>query len=141
RATMSGSQVTHPLGEYAAKKLGYKRIATISDDFAYGHEHTAGFQRTFEENGGKIVQKLWPPIVTPDYGPYIAQLKANVDAIYAGFGPTNGQRFLKRSPECGMMVRVRAMRTTPEEWSLRSMGCEALGVFPAGTYGAALDTP
>jgi branched-chain amino acid transport system substrate-binding protein len=34
RATMSGSQVTHPLGEYAAKKLGYKRIATISDDFA-----------------------------------------------------------------------------------------------------------
>src|SRR5438132_9839369 len=55
RATMSGSQVTHPLGEYAAKKLGYKRVATISDDFAYGHEHTAGFQRTFEENGGKIV--------------------------------------------------------------------------------------
>jgi branched-chain amino acid transport system substrate-binding protein len=57
---MSGSQVTHPLGEYAATKLGYKRIATVSDDFAYGHEHTAGFQRTFEENGGKIVQKLWP---------------------------------------------------------------------------------
>ena len=29
-------------------------------------EHTAGFQRTFEENGGRIVQKLWPPITTPD---------------------------------------------------------------------------
>src|SRR3989441_5032439 len=43
RATMSGSQVTHPLGEYAARKLGYKRIATIADDFAYGHEHTGGF--------------------------------------------------------------------------------------------------
>ena len=45
-----------PLGEYAAKKLGYRRIATVSDDFAYGHEHTAGFQRAFEESGGKIVQ-------------------------------------------------------------------------------------
>ena len=141
RATMSGSQVTHPLGEYAAKKLGYKRIATISDDFAYGHEHTGGFQRTFEENGGKIVQKLWPPIVTPDYGPYIAQLKTTVDAIYAGFGPSNGQRFLKQYSEFGLKVPVLGMVTTTEESSLKSMGDEALGVITAGTYSAAIDTP
>src|SRR5437899_9100042 len=44
RATMSGSRVTHPLGEYAAKNLGYKRIATIAADFVYGHEHTGGFE-------------------------------------------------------------------------------------------------
>ena len=141
RATMSGSQVTHPLGEYAAKKLGYKRIATISDDFAYGHEHTAGFQRTFEENGGKIVQKLWPPIVTPDYAPYIAQLKPDVDAIYAGFGPTNGQRFLKQYSEFGLKRPVLGMVTTTEESSLKSMGDEALGVITAATYSAAIDTP
>src|SRR5262245_29317243 len=140
RATMSGSQVTHPLGEYAAKKLGYKRIATISDDFAYGHEHTAGFQRTFEENGGKIVQKLWPPIVTPDYGPYIAQLK-NVDAVYAGFGPTNGQRFLKQYSEFGLKLHVLGMVETTEESSLKSMGDEEVGVITAGTYSAAIDTP
>src|SRR5216683_5761362 len=121
RATMTSSQVTHPLGEYAARKLGYKRIATVSDDFAYGHEHTAGFQRTFEENGGKIVQKLWPPITTPDYAPYIAQLKTNVDAIYAGFGPTNGQRFLKQYKEFGMKLPVLGMVTTTEESSLKSM--------------------
>jgi branched-chain amino acid transport system substrate-binding protein len=141
RATMSGSQVTHPLGEYAARKLGYRRIATISDDFAYGHEHTGGFQRTFEENGGKIVQKLWPPITTPDYGPYIAQLKTNVDAIYAGFGPTNGQRFLKQYHEFGLKLPVLGMVTTTEESSLKSMGDEALGVITAGTYSAAIDTP
>jgi len=141
RATMSGSQVTHPLGEYAARKLGYKRIATIADDFAYGHEHTGGFQRTFEENGGKIGQKLWPPITTPDYGPYIAQLKTNVDAVYAGFGPTNGQRFLRQYKEFGLKAPVLGMVTTTEESSLKSMGDEALGVITAGTYGAALDTP
>ncbi len=141
RATMSGSQVTHPLGEYAARKLGYKRIATISDDFAYGHEHTAGFQRTFEEHGGKIVQKLWPPINVPDYGSYIALLKPSVDAIYAGFGPTNGQRFLRQYREYGMKLPVLGMVTTTEESSLKSMGDEALGVITAGTYSAALDTP
>ena len=141
RATMTSSQVTHPLGEYAARKLGYKRIATISDDFAYGHEHTAGFQRTFEENGGRIVQKLWPPITTPDYGVYIAQIKPNVDAIYAGFGPSNGQRFLKQYKEFGMKLPVLGMVTTTEESSLKSMGDEALGVITAGTYSAAVDTP
>ena len=141
RATMTSSQVTHPLGEYAARKLGYKRIATISDDFAYGHEHTAGFQRTFEENGGRIVQKLWPPITTPDYGVYIAQIKPNVDAVYAGFGPSNGQRFLKQYKEFGMKLPVLGMVTTTEESSLKSMGDEALGVITAGTYSAALDTP
>ena len=141
RATMTSSQVTHPLGEYAAKKLGYKRIATISDDFAYGHEHTAGFQRTFEENGGRIVQKLWAPIATPDYGVYIAQIKPNVDAIYAGFGPSNGQRFLKQYKEFGAKLPVLGMVTTTEESSLKSMGEEALGVITAGTYSAAIDTP
>lgn len=141
RATMTSSQVTHPLGEYAARKLGYKRVATISDDFAYGHEHTAGFQRTFEENGGRIVQKLWPPITTPDYGVYIALIKTNVDAIYAGFGPTNGQRFLKQYKEFGLKLPVLGMVTTTEESSLKSMGDEALGVTTAGTYSAALDTP
>jgi branched-chain amino acid transport system substrate-binding protein len=141
RATMTSSQVTHPLGEYAARKLGYKRIATISDDFAYGHEHTAGFQRTFEENGGRIVQKLWPPITTPDYGVFIAQIKPSVDAIYAGFGPSNGQRFLKQYKEFGMKLPVLGMVTTTEESSLKSMGDEALGVITAGTYSAAVDTP
>ena len=141
RASMSGSQVTHPLGEYAAKKLGYKRMATVSDDFAYGHEHTGGFQRTFEENGGKIVQKLWSPINVADYGSYITQLKTNVDAIYAGFGPTNGLRFLKQYKEYGMKLPVLGMVTTTEESSLKSMGDEALGVITAGTYSAALDTP
>src|SRR5207245_11313087 len=86
-------------------------------------------------------QKLWPPIVTPDYGPYIAQLKTSVDAIYAGFGPTNGQRFLKQYSEFGMKLPVLGMVTTTEESSLKSMGDEALGVITAGTYSGAIATP
>ena len=39
-----------------------------------------GFQRVFEDLGGRVVKKLWPPIVTPDYTPYLAQL-SGVEAI------------------------------------------------------------
>ena len=52
RGVGSSAQPSHALGEYAAKELKYKRIAIIADDFAFGHEIAAGFQRTFEEGGG-----------------------------------------------------------------------------------------
>ena len=141
RASMSASQPTHPLGEYAAKKLAYKRVATISDDFAYGHEHTAGFQRTFEENGGKIVQKLWPPLNVADYGSYITQLKTNVDAIYAGFGPQNGMRFIKQYREYGLKLPILGTVTTIDEGQMKAMGDEVLGTITAGSYSSVLDNP
>jgi hypothetical protein len=49
------------MGDYAARELKLKRVATISDDFAFGHEQMSAFQRVFEDAGGKVVKKLWPP--------------------------------------------------------------------------------
>src|SRR6267142_3944486 len=74
----TAAQPMYALGDYAAKKLGLKRIAMIADDFTYGHEGAAGFHRVFEDDGGRIVQKLWPPLNVPDYGSFIGQLKTNV---------------------------------------------------------------
>ena len=53
RLTSTSAQCAYPLAEYSAKELKYKKIVTIADDFAYGHEMCAGFQRVFEELGGK----------------------------------------------------------------------------------------
>jgi branched-chain amino acid transport system substrate-binding protein len=143
RAVGTSAQSAHPLGDYAAKKLGYRRIATISDDFAFGHELTAGFQRTFEEAGGKVVQKLWPPLNVADYGSYIAQLKRDVDAVFAGFAGANGLRFLKQYSEYGLAgsLPVLGHMTTVDEGVLKNMGDEAVGVVSSGWYSAAIDTP
>src|SRR2546430_17441419 len=65
RASATSSQGMHALADYAAKELKFKRIITLADDFAFGHEQMAGFQRVFEDAGGKIVKKLWPPLTTP----------------------------------------------------------------------------
>src|SRR2546430_5271780 len=80
RASATSAQNMHPLADYAAKELKYKTAITISEDFAFGYEQMGGFQRVFEDDGGKLVKKLWPPIVTPDYSPYLAQL-SGVDVI------------------------------------------------------------
>jgi branched-chain amino acid transport system substrate-binding protein len=83
RSASSSAQFSHPFGVYSAKELGYRRIVTIGDDLACSHEGIAGFQRTFEESGGKIVQRLWSPLNTPDYAFYIAQIDASADALFA----------------------------------------------------------
>jgi len=141
RTVGSSAQSNQALGEYAAKTLGYKRMAVIADDFAYGHECAAGFQRVFEDNGGKVVQKLWPPLNVADYGSYIGQLKQNVDAIYAGFAGANGLRFLKQYKEYGMKAPVLGSMTTADEGVLKQMGDEAIGVTTGGWYAAGIDSP
>src|SRR6266705_162102 len=99
-------QVTYALGDYAAKTLGYRRIAIVAEDFTYGYEGAGGFQLAFEAAGGKIVQKLWPPLNAPDYAPYLAQIKPDVDAIYMGFAGSNAVRFLKQFNDFGLKGKV-----------------------------------
>jgi branched-chain amino acid transport system substrate-binding protein len=141
RSAASSAQPNHALGDYAAKTLGYKRVVIIADDFAYGHETAAGFQRVFEDAGGKVVQKLWSPLNVPDYGTYIAQIKTNVDAVYAGFAGANGFRFLKQYREYGMKLPVLGSMTTADEGILKQMGDEALGVVTGGWYAAGIESP
>ena len=100
-AERTSAQPSHPLGDYAAKDLKLKRVAVLADDFAFGHENVAGFQRVFEDNGGKVVQKLFTPLNAPDYGTYISQLKPNLDAVYTGHAGSNGLKFIKQLREYG----------------------------------------
>ena len=142
-AVGTAAQPMHVLGEYAAKKLGYKRVVTIADDFTYGHEGQAGFQHTFEDDGGKVVQKLWSPLNVADYGSYVGDIKQNVDAVYAGFAGVNGLRFLRQFSEYGLKSKIAVLGnpTCVDEGVLKNMGDEALGVVTASWYTATIDTP
>jgi branched-chain amino acid transport system substrate-binding protein len=142
-AVGTAAQPMHVLGEYAAKKLGYKRVSTIADDFTYGHEGEAGFQHAFEDNGGKVVQKLWSPLNAVDYGSYLGEIKQNVDAVYAGFAGANGLRFLRQFSEYGLKPKIAVLGnpTCVDEGVLKNMGDEALGVVTASWYASTIDTP
>ncbi|MDB5947184.1 MAG: Extracellular ligand-binding receptor [Ramlibacter sp.] len=139
-AVGTAAQPTHVLGQYAAKKLGMKRVAMIADDFAYGHEGAAGFLKVFEDNGGHVVQRLWSPLTVADYGSFIAQVKPNVDGVYAGFAGTNGLKFLKQYKEYQLKPTVLGNPTSVDEGVLRNMGDEALGVYSASWYSAGIDS-
>jgi branched-chain amino acid transport system substrate-binding protein len=142
RLTSTSAQCAYPLADYAAKELKYKKIVTVADDFAYGHEMCAGFQRAFEDNGGKIIQKIFTPLATPDYGSYVAQVK-NADAIFLGTAGSNGFRFLRQFIEYGLKDKMAVIggMTALDESVLRNMGDEALGILTTSWYSAELDNP
>jgi branched-chain amino acid transport system substrate-binding protein len=143
RTGWTSAQPMHPFGKWVYDNLKYRKIAMIGYDFAFGWEVAAGFQRTFEESGGQIVQKLWPPLGNADFGPYLAQLKRDVDAVWCVFSGADALRFAKQYAEAGLKERLPLIGngTFTDEHVLRTMGDEVLGVITAHHYSAALQTP
>ena len=118
RPSATSGQCSHVMGDYAAKELKLKRIATISDDFAFGHEQMSAFQRVFEDAGGKVVKKLWPPLVTPDYTPFIAQI-GNVDGVFHGFAGSNPVKFMRAYADLGLKAKIPLLAG----WTAWTMRC------------------
>ena len=143
RTGWTGSQPNHAFGEYAYHALGYRRIATVALDYAFGWESVGGFQRTFEAEGGRITQKMWTPVSVHDFAPYLAQISRDVDAVYALFLGRAALQFVRQYQEYGLKDRVPLIGsgTTTDEHVLPFMGDEAIGVVTSLHYSAALDTP
>lgn len=143
RTGWSSSQPSHPFGEWVYKTLGYKKVVTFAADYAFGYEVVGGFQKTFEEAGGKVIQKIWMPLATVDFAPYIAQIKRDADAVFALMVGAMALRFPKQYQEAGLKERIPVIGggTTTDEFVLPSLGDEVIGYITPLQYSAALDTP
>lgn len=140
RTSWSSSQPHHPLGQWACDQ-GYKKIVTIAADYAFGYEVVGGFQKAFEDCGGKIIQKIWPPLGAKDFGPFIPTIKADTDAVVSLMvGPMPAQ-FIKQMRGAGFKKPILGGGTSYDEFVLPFMGDEAIGDVSALHYSAALDTP
>ncbi|MGA8959731.1 MAG: ABC transporter substrate-binding protein [Pseudolabrys sp.] len=140
RTSWSSSQPHHPLGQWACDQ-GYKKIVTIAADYAFGYEVVGGFQKAFEDCGGKIVQKIWPPLGAKDFGPFIPTIKEDADAVLSLMvGPMPAQ-FIKQMRGAGFKKPILGGGTSYDEFVLPFMGDEAIGDVSALHYSAALDTP
>jgi len=138
RASATSSQATQPLGHYAATELKLKRVACITEDFAFGYEQAGGFQAAFEKDGGCVTKKLWPPLVTPDYTPFIAQI-SDCDGVWQGFAGSNPLRFMKQYATAGLKYPVVTGETGGDDALLKSFGDEAIGLVSCCPY--TLDLP
>jgi len=143
RTNFAASQPMHPLGDYAAKTLKYKKVITIAMDNPFGHEQIGGFQRVFEDAGGRVVQKIWVPLNALDFAPYLTQVGKDADAVCAVFVAAQGVRFIKQYAEYGLKVRLPLIGSgvMTDEHVIRNLGDEAVGAVGALIWAPTLATP
>jgi branched-chain amino acid transport system substrate-binding protein len=143
RLGWASSQPSHPFGEYAARTLGYKKVAVLGSDYAFGYEVVGGFQKTFEEAGGQVIQKLWAPLGTADLSPYLTQIKREADAAFVVVVAASALKFPSQYQDAGLRGRLPVIggAVITDESILPTFGDEALGIVTPLMYSAALDTP
>jgi branched-chain amino acid transport system substrate-binding protein len=143
RTGFSAGGNMHPFGEYAVKVLGYKKVVTVGLDYAFGWETVGGFHKSFEDNGGQVVQKLWVPLNIQDYSPYLAQIKKDADAVFVVALGRWTLLFAQQYAASGLRGRhpLIAGGTYTDEHVLPQLGDESIGVVSAHHYSASLVTP
>ena len=143
RTGFSAGGNMHPFGEYAATVLGYKKVATLGLDYAFGWETVGGFHKSFEDSGGQIIQKIWVPLNVQDYAPYLAQVRKDADAVFVNALGRWTLLFAKQYADSGLRDRLPLIAggTYSDEHVLPQLGDESLGVVSAHHYSASLDTP
>jgi len=143
RTNFAASQPMHPLGDYAARTLKYKKVVAIAMDNPFGHEQIGGFQRVFEDAGGRVVQKIWVPLNALDFAPYLTQVGKDADAVCAVFVAAQGVRFIKQYAEYGLKARLPLIGSgvMTDEHVIRNLGDEAVGAVGALIWAPTLTTP
>ncbi|MBM6581260.1 ABC transporter substrate-binding protein [Microvirga sp. BT689] len=142
-AGYTASQMPRPLADWALKQ-GYKRIATIAQDYSFGHEQCAGFAQVFTQGGGQIVGQLWNPLNTADFSPYIGQLaNMNVDAIFAMELGADATRFLKQYSDFGLKGNIPLLgaQNFTDQSVIRTMGPECEGIISSAHFAEGSDNP
>ncbi len=140
RTSNSAGQTAYPAGDFAAKELKAKTAITMCDDFAFGYEQVGGFQRAFEDAGGKVIKKLWSPLSTPDYTPFVSQI-SECDVIFGGLTGANPLRFMKQMRELGVKTPIVGGSTFADDTIIRSFSEDAAGMFSSIPYSLDIDTP
>jgi branched-chain amino acid transport system substrate-binding protein len=99
--TSNGVQWMSGLADYVYHTKGYKRVATLAEDYSYPNGQIAGFTLQYCKLGGKIVQKFWVPLGTAFYSKVIADMPADIDAIFVALGGADAVNFLKQYDQIG----------------------------------------
>lgn len=89
------------VGEYAYNDKGYRKIATLAEDYSFPYTQVYGFVMGFCKAGGEITDRQWVPLGTKDFSSVIANLPDDVDAIFVGLGGADAVNFLTQYQQAG----------------------------------------
>ena len=145
RTSMANGQEELVAAWYAYTKMDAKRLVMMAPDYSGGHEKAESFKRIYSSLGGEIVEEIYPPLGTTDFGPYLAKLNKHIgkiSCIWAFFSSSDAIGFINQYNELGLKERIKLWVDggTVDEAILPSMKEAALGIDNYCHYAPTIDT-
>jgi branched-chain amino acid transport system substrate-binding protein len=122
RFSTDGAQWMAGLGTYAFKEKGYKKVATVAEDYSFPYTQVFGFMAEFCKAGGHVPAKAWVPIGNKDFSSVIAAIPDDVDAIYVALGGADAVNFLSQYQQAGGKAPLIGGSITVDQTVLTSKG-------------------
>ncbi|MET4576781.1 ABC transporter substrate-binding protein [Ottowia thiooxydans] len=140
----SASQITRPLADWARKR-GYKRVVTLGQDYAFGHEQVGGFVQVFTEGGGSVAGQFWHPLNTPDLSTYLGQIKAlNPDVVFSVQTGADSARILQQWSSYGFKDKIPLVtsQNVTDQSVIRTLNAaECEGIISSSHFAEGRDSP
>jgi branched-chain amino acid transport system substrate-binding protein len=123
-------------------KWGVKRVATISPDYAFGHDVTKAFVEHIKKvlPGVEIVDQQWPKLGEQDYTPFLtAQMAKKPEAVFSSIWGGHFVTMVKQAKPLGYFEAVKnnvmAVGEAGSPETTKTMGKE----YPVGIWGNSYD--
>src|SRR5690625_1170936 len=138
RYSFTIQQVSAPMAHWMAEQ-GIDSAMTVVADYASGYDAEQSFTRTFEHQGGRIVDSLRVPLDAMDFSSYLRRIaEAQPQAVFFFF--PSGQMptaFLKAWQARGMDeagIRLFATGEATDDTYLPQIGADARGLMTSHHY-------
>ena len=134
------------IGEAAAKQLKAKTAVVGYSDFPPGKDSLAAFKRSFEANGGKVIDEI--PMggagAVPDFTPFFQRVKDQKPDVFFVFVPAgdHAAAVARTYGALGMKaagIKLIGPGDITQDTKLQAMGDAAVGMITMHHYNADLD--
>ncbi len=144
RVSFSPVQIGKASALYLFNNLKYRKMVVMGPDYVWGRAVTEAFKKAFEDLGGKVVQMIYPPLGSPDYAPFLSQVKPKeADGTWVFFAGGDAIRFVKQYADYGLKEKLplTAAGDLVDEAFLPAQGDAAKGIVSLLSYTPSLDNP
>ena len=140
RFNPDGAQMSAGLGAYIYNVKGWKKIATVGEDYSFVYTQVFGLALEYCGLGGDIVHRFWVPLGTKDFASVISSLPDDVDAIYVGLGGGDAVNFLNQYQQAGGTAKLIGGSIMVDQTVLSSKGKAKQALLGTPSSGPQADT-
>jgi branched-chain amino acid transport system substrate-binding protein len=146
RTSFSMWHAGYALGEAAAKQLKAKTAVVGYSDFPPGKDSLAAFKRSFEANGGKVVDEIpmGGAAQVPDFTPFFQRAKDKKPDVFFVFVPAGDHALAVTRTYAALGMKAAGIKLIgpgdiTQDIKLQAMGDAAIGLVTMHHYNADLD--